>query len=499
MKIIQAAFIWLLRLVLCLGLAGSASLAAASPGLQGGTPLVFGEAVSGTLDDDVFREVYMFVGQADDIIAIRMDRLDGDLDPFLLLTDEQGNILAISDDNGTGTDALIASKRLPLDGRYFVIATRFGQEQGSTSGQYELLLEHVGAGVSETTILRYGESVIGRVTADRPLMFYVLRARRGDVISVTMRRTSGDLDPRLDLATADGIVLVSNDDDPAAAGSLDAGIRDYTVRATGVYLILATRFGYEAGDTEGSYVLTLTRRPLDELGTSPEEARLIDYGMTIEGVLTDDVPARYYRFDGERGDVITVIMNVQSGNLDPFVQIVDVNLFGMVQSDSVDADRDARIVAYTLPATGTYYIVATGDEAATGLFTLQLTGRPGIVGGQALEIMYDAAVSGTIDDQNSFEEYIFFGRQGDVIRVSMERASGDLDPLVTLLDSDRKQVAFDDDSGRDQNALLDSFELPRDGMYILVAARYEREFGTTSGAYLLSLELIEPGSGADGG
>jgi len=76
----------------------------------------------------------------------------------------------------------------------------------------------------------------------------------------------------------------------------------------------------------------------------------------------------------------------------------------------------------------------------------------------------------------------------------MERASGDLDSLITLYDSRRKQIAFNDDEGDTQNALLRNFVLPRDDMYILVASRYQREAGTTSGAYVLTLELVRAGN-----
>ena len=91
------------------------------------------------------------------------------------------------------------------------------------------------------------------------------------------------------------------------------------------------------------------------------------------------------------------------------------------------------------------------------------------------------------------EEYVFFGGQGDVIDITMERTSGDLDPLITLYDSDRKQIAFDDDTAGEQNALIKGFTLPRDDMFYLVASRFEREQGTTSGAYLLTLKLVRSG------
>ncbi len=489
---------WLARLALAGALLVGAPAAWADAGRQeGGNQLAFGEPVTDTLDDANFRRVYAFRAQANDVISLSMTRLSGNLDPFLLLTDERGAILAWSDDDGPGADAQIHFKRLPADGRYFVIATRFGQELGTTSGEYALLLERVGTGAETDSVLRYGESVVGRVTDEQPLVFYFLRAERGDVFDVIMRRTSGDLDPQVDIATVDGVVLASNDDDPLAEGTLDAAVRHYTALESDVYLVVATRFGREAGDTEGSYVLSVELVPPEVLGATPEDARLLDYGQTLEGEIDDDVPARYFWFVGQRGDVITATLSNLAGNLDPLLQLADANLVTLMQDDDSGDGRDARIAAFTLPATATYYLVATrsggADGQTHGRFALELSGRPGIGGGRALEISYGATVSGVIDDGNVSEEYVFLGNAGDVIRVRMERASGDLDALVTLYDAERKQIAFDDDSGGDKNALIQSFTLPRDGLYIVVASRYEQELGDTSGAYLLTLELIRSG------
>ncbi|MBN2306284.1 MAG: PPC domain-containing protein, partial [Anaerolineae bacterium] len=294
-----------------------------------------------------------------------------------------------------------------------------------------------------------------------------------------------------------GLVLVTNDDDPLAEGTLDAGIRGYTVLSSGVYLIVATRFGDRAGDTEGSYALSVEQTPPDELGTSLETARLMDYGMTVEGEIDQDVPVRYYRFNARRGDVITAMLSLRSGGVDLLLRLLDEHQNEVVQDDDGGDGTNARIAAYTLPASGTYYLLATHTAkpggARVGGFSLQLSGRAGVVGGRALEIVYGATVSGIIDNTTSSEEYVFFGQQGDVIRISMERASGDLDALVTLYDSERKQIMFDDDGGNDQDALIQQFILPRDDMYILVASRFDRDTGTTSGAYILTLDMIRSG------
>lgn len=467
---------------------------AGAPAIQAGGFLPDGQPVRGSIDDSSFRQVYSFDARANEVIAISMTRLSGQLDPYILLTDGVGTILALSDDDGPNLAAQIRFTRIPAEGRYFVIATRFGQELGTSSGDYELLLERVGTTAIPNTVLQYGESVFGRVTADEPLVFYFVRAERGDIINIVMRRTSGDLDPQLDLSTSDGTVLASNDDDPSAEGTLDAAITNHTIFESGVYVIVATRFGHEAGTTEGSFVLSYSRTPPESLGTSLETARLIDYGATLTSSISAETPSRYYYFQARRGDVISISATSVAGGLDPFLTLLDTNLIELITDDDSGGQRNARLAGVSLPVSGTYYVIVTrhgGLEGRTnGEFALELNGRPGVAGGRALEIAYGATVSGQINAANVAEEYVFFGRRGDVIRVRLERASGDLDALITLYDSDRKQIAFDDDSGGDKDALIQNFVLPRDDLYSLVASRFERERGNTAGAYVLRLELV---------
>jgi len=197
--------------------------------LQTGVEVQAGQPVTGTIGGDSHRYIYIFAGQEDELISISMSRLSGDLDPLLLLTDSDGAILTLSDDDGDRTDALIELERLPATGRYFIIATRFGQEHGTTTGDFSLLVERMGSGPTADSTLVYGDQVLGRITAQAPLAFYFLRAQRGDVITISMQRTSGNLDPYLDLATPDGIVLLSDDDGMEAQGTLDAAITNYTI------------------------------------------------------------------------------------------------------------------------------------------------------------------------------------------------------------------------------------------------------------------------------
>lgn len=339
--------------------------------------------------------------------------------------------------------------------------------------------------------IRYGQQVLGQITPDNRVAFYYLRAERGDVISITMRRTSGDLDPHLDLATADGKILASNDDDPLSEGRLNAGIRNQTILKSGAYLIQATGFG----STAGSFVLSVMRTPPEEIGQTFEQAQLIDYGMALEVTLTDDFSERFFSFSADTGDILTV--TARSQDVSPTVAILDSRAIELVRAADNERSGQARIAVFSVPAPGVYTLAAGATDRAdlrdTAHLALELSGRAAPHAGQALEIAYGAVMSGLISAESPAEEFVFAGSAGDIVRISLERASGDLDPLVTLYAQDRKQIAFDDDGAENNDALIDGFTLPYDGLYIISASRYQRAQGQTAGAYVLRLEQIAAG------
>ena len=88
------------RLILICICAASFSVLAADGvcAFQGANPLRIGETATGSIDNNTFRHVYVFEARVDDLVAITMSRVSGDLDPLLVLTDEQGGILALSDE-----------------------------------------------------------------------------------------------------------------------------------------------------------------------------------------------------------------------------------------------------------------------------------------------------------------------------------------------------------------------------------------------------------------
>lgn len=426
------------------------------------------------------------------MIAIRMSRMEGNLDPVVLLMNADGIVLSYSDDDDEGRDALIGSQRLPATGTYVVVATRFGHEHGSTIGAYELRMDSLGATTSDGSSLSLGTSIVGEITNQQPEVIYTFQAMRGQVINIYMKRTSGNLDPLIDLFNASGGYLISGDDDPNSYGSLNAAILNYMIPTDGSYIIRATRWGYDTGTSSGSFLIELTEIPPETLGTRPANARFVAYGDTVTAQIDSDISIRFFQFDAARGDVISAVTSRTDGNISPQVSLLYLDLRPISVGSTGAGQEESRISA-TIPENGRYLLAVSrfrGEEGTSeGEFSLTLIGRQGIGGVDALEIVYEAQVTGIIDNSRPSETYIFLGQAGDVVTITMQRLDGNLDCLLTLQDETGKQLVFNDDieQGVVQDSRIARFRLPEDGLYRIEASRFDRIAGTSSGAYSLTL------------
>src|SRR5690606_16714297 len=87
---------------------------------------------------------------------------------------------------------------------------------------------------------------------------------------------------------------------------------------------------------------------------------------------------RYFRFSGKTGDLVTITMNRESGNLDPYLILMDSDFNELAANNDASINtRDARIIQFRLPKDGDYYILASRNDLAQGTtegaFNLSLT------------------------------------------------------------------------------------------------------------------------------
>ena len=229
----------------------------------------------------------------------------------------------------------------------------------------------------ETQQIAYDETVSGEINNSNPVIEYHFAAQAGDSIQIDLVATSGNLDPLLKLLDANHREINRNDD-------VRNGVRDSRLNmptlSPGTYTIVATRFGEENGTSSGAFELTLT---LVSSATVLEETvlpgtRSIAYGDSVNGTISGANYEIRYTFEGNRGDAITIDMEAKGGSLDPYLILLDTQGQELATNDDRTAiTRDSQITVSSLPATGTYMIVATrfnGETGSTsGSFELQLS------------------------------------------------------------------------------------------------------------------------------
>ncbi len=456
--------------------------------------ITYGGRITGRITDAAPRAVYYFDGLRGDVIAITLRVTGGRLDPTLTVLDTTGTIVASLDDTGGGLSPAIPTLTIPQSGRYFVIVGRFGYGLGMTSGDYELAIERIGVSSANGSALRYGDTVINNITNLVPQVYYSFRANEGDIINIRMLRDSGDLDPYLQVVDSNAFVIAENDD--VLGGDLDANITNLLVEQTGTYIIVATRYGAANGTTAGRFVLTVEEADNSGLGNSPEAAIAITMGEVSENDLTARYNVRYYRFEAKKDDLVTVRMSRTGGNLDAFLALANAGLQELISDDDGGGGQNAKIEGFLIPADGTYYILATRFDRENGKTTggyrleLQTLGNAfDTVSPDAQRISYGTTITGRLDEFTPELLFSFWGTDGDVITVSLNRGDGDLDPVVSLLNEELTALVSDDDGGGGQNARIARYRIARTGLYYIRAARFSGEVGNsdTRGSFILVL------------
>ncbi len=447
--------------------------------------------ISGRLDDDNPRDVYYVDGLRGEVIRFELTATDGDLDPVLGIFDDSGE-MALFHDDSAGTTGVHHDLTMEHTGRYFVVVGRFGYSLGSTSGVYDLRMTRKGVLSERGSTLRYGDSVIGTISNTNAEVYYTFQAEQGDILTISMVRSSGTLDPFLRVVDGDRFVIAENDDQHSE--TRNARIDALIIERGGTYIVMATRYD----DSSGSFVLSVEEAENSGAGSTSLAPLPIGYGDTRTSTLNNGQYERFYAFNASAGDLITIDMERgNSGDLDSTLILADSAFRPLAEDDDSGEGQNSRIIDYLIPADGKYHIIATrydggaGDTSGEYRLSLDILDDPFVnIPDGTVSLEFGTSVTGKISEDNPQDLYAFYGRQGEVVSISMTRVDGDLDALLELLNSAQEVVTRNDDrAANDQNALIDHFALPATGTYYIRARRYAGTDGdpNTSGAYVLVL------------
>lgn len=477
--------------------------------IAGDDGLVYGSTTRGAISNATPTVRYRFTGGEGDPVTISMAATSGDLDAYILLVDASGNLIAEDNDSGNNTDAQL-SVTLPATRDYFIIATRRGQEAGLTNGEFILALTssvppRTGS-TSRPTLpddfvglptIDIGESVTGRISNEVFQEFYVLYGEAGDALDIRLEATEGSfLDPFVILLDAGRIAIDENDDD----GDSQNSRLQVTLPQSDYYVIVVTRFELGDGSTQGAYELSVVRQggtvedvlpPFEQL----EPVRVIA-GNAPDASFVPLQFADVFTFSVAEGALIDFAATTDDGTV-PTVIITDSDLNFVTASDTgivlaVTAPRSDDYLAFVAPQAGPVANAQTNYSVTLNADIIRTTAE----GGESTPITYGSTVRGTITDEQPAVRYVFQGREGDIVEISMtgRTAGTTLDTFLILQDENGATIAENDDI--DPGIVRDSFvsiELPADGEYTIVATRYSGTTApTTTGEFTLVLAVLDP-------
>lgn len=253
----------------------------------------YNSPVRGFITLEIVEQRWTFEGSEGDAITIRMQRINpsASLDTYVILLDSDGNLLAENDDSPFGDDlstSEILNFDLPYTGSYIIVATRYGGAEGTSIGEYslEILTDAAGTAQPEATAeapletatpepstqgqisdegqaIQYGAFVIGNFAVNAAPQYYDFEAQAGDIVTVSVKRQSGDFNPALTLRDSSGNLVAANN---RFNGASDARLAAVAITSAGTYQIEVSA---ERGSS-GEYVLHLFEANTTVSAATPE-------------------------------------------------------------------------------------------------------------------------------------------------------------------------------------------------------------------------------------
>lgn len=279
--------------------------------------IAYGQMISGVIDDNAFFNAWTFYANADDDIEAIMTA-SGGLQPLLGLLDPAGDLVARSPE-GTSDGSVRLNYTIPREGTFTLVATRVGNEEGTSSGGYSLSLRLAArAGVpidAREVSFRCGE--FEAVTALK-LELYPELATPG----VPYRFSIYSLDGFQTLVRLRGTELDFN---LCQRGNIDSpGDILYLPDEEPLLIeesMLANQFDLSLQDPQINGTLTLT---LGSVGGAPGRYLVVIQGLAIDEVMTRDTVIIEVGARAQAAPILAyaVADDNRNSRLDPYLQLV---------------------------------------------------------------------------------------------------------------------------------------------------------------------------------
>lgn len=450
------------------------------------------------LSEGVNEHVYTFEGTIGEFVNISMERVSGDVDPFLTLYTPDIEVVAVDDNTGSSRNAELRNIKLLEDGLYSVQAT--GTD--STFGTYSLILSRGGIQlpteeslIAESTttqiplIPTLGPALNGnRLQNNAPVLGsldegdfsqFSIYAVEGELFTLGIKPVGeSPLRAQIEIYGPEGdLVIYTNASESNSGGQTI--VPAYTTPLTGAYIILLSGEDGTGGDYVISYGSGYTNETIVR-GEPPPNTR-------AEGNLQRKAILDEWHIQLQVGDVVNIAVSNAGGAFDPYVELRTWDGQLLAGDNDSGGGTAALIQSAEIYETNTYRIQIRDASPQQNMGRYTLIWRYINVAPTATPIPEFSTLM-SLDDEiilDTYQFYVFRGLARQKVRIRVEPKPGEvLDPVAVLLDPSGNEIAQADDSNGTLNPIIE-LTLPEDGSYTVRVNGY-----LTSGRFDLYVEQL---------
>jgi hypothetical protein len=321
--------------------------------------------------------------------------------------------------------------------------------------------------------IAYSQPQSGALTTSLAYQAWVFFGQAGERVGSLIHPLSTSFAPALYLIGPGGHILLANASSIAGA---DVTLPDLTLPDDGFYgLVVGSATSPYQPVGEAEYTVLVERAAAGALnqGVLTGEA---------SGKLTDAAPVHQWTLAPTySGDFLVQAQATATGRkLDLFVLSAD----GKVLANGVPGEQGDTGAILKLQA-GQLYTALVSGGPATGQVQYSVRLMPASLAVSGLTVAVDAPNIGQLDDQHPADEWSLTGAAGQTLSVLVTRVSGDLIPVVAVLDENG--TAIEQSAAGDEGVLALAVQLPSDGKYRLLVSRADSAVGGTSGDYTIAI------------
>jgi len=429
--------------------------------LQAQTPalvLTRGSGATATLGNETLAQVYFFVALEGEIISLAGEGTDG-LNIGLLLTDKAGATLAQAVPNEAG-QANISNLAIPATDNYFV--TVFAV---SGTGTYTVALS---GDITSTVPDETATEEATAVTEDAAsVQFGVVPTPVGQQATTTGTSTAENFK----VHTAESPILLANGLEVrlewTAAVDLNLEVRD-PIGNTLYFDQRTTNNGGTFGFDANGFCQIITPNPVETATWTPGFLPVGNYEILV-----------FYRQACQTAEAVqfNIVVTADGVTLPPVQGTLNPPL-----SDT----QSVYLSSFRVLSDGSALTAQGGAYPDTAIN--QLTAPFSEVQANARLVTPGSVARGAVVEDQYYLSYRFTALENDLVTVSLDSDSGNLDTLLQVVDSNGNLIAVNDDANNTRNSQVQNLRLATAGDYYIVATRYGKEFGGTEGNFQLNVQ-----------